>query len=108
MVGCYRLHVSESNTVSMQCSSLNFYGTTSYCESCPSASYGIYCSMVYHTMSVGDIYTVSLYPVSFTPVKVKSGVLNGISVASLAAGVSIYFQYEKIKNEMSGLVNYFS
>lgn len=82
----------------MQCSSLNFYGSTSYCAACPSASFGVYCSIIYHTMNLGDTYAVTLNPISYTPVRMKAGSKNGVSVTSLASGISVYFQFEKLSN----------
>lgn len=63
--------------------------------------------MVYHTMNFGDTYTVSLNPVSYTPIRMISGLKNGVTIGSVAGGVIAYFQFEYLTNEMPGLVNYF-
>jgi len=62
--------------------------------------------MVYQTMNLGDTYTLSLNPISYTPIRMNSGLKNGVSIGSVAGGVSVYFQFEHLTNEMPGLVNY--
>ena len=57
-------------------------------------------------MNLGDTYTLSLNPISYTPIRMRSGLKNGVTIGSVAGGVSVYFQFEYIVNEMSGLVNY--
>jgi hypothetical protein len=47
-------------------------------------------------MNLGDTYSVSLNPISYTPIHMKSAINNGISIKCLAPGVSLYFQFEKL------------
>jgi len=57
-------------------------------------------------MSAGSTNTLSLNPYSYSSVRLAMSSVVEISVASMAAGVSIFFQYDLQFAELAGMVNY--